>query len=259
MRTHADITAIVLAGGKGTRIASLYPDRPKPMIPVCGQPFLHWMVLWLAAQGIRQIVISVGYLAEQIESWVRTADIGAEIEVRCRRESAPLGTGGGILNCLDLCGDVVLAVNGDSLVVTDIEPMIRAVVRGAADAAMLGLPVSDAARYGTLKLDAGGRLRQFVEKQPGPGTINCGVYVMRKAMLSHFPRDTALSMEYDIIPKLLADGMRIDVHRADAAPFLDIGTPDALAASDAFIEQHRARLLAGPDSERSRDPGGGRA
>jgi len=150
------ITAVVLAGGRGTRIAELYPDTPKPMVPVCGRPFLYWVTDWLVGQGVTDIVYSTGYRAEQIELWAKDAGRHWDIGLRWTRESTPLGTGGGVLQCLPLCAGHVLVVNGDSLTPVGLSPLI-ARARNC-DGALLGVKMADAARYGTLTLDESGRL-----------------------------------------------------------------------------------------------------
>ncbi len=135
-----DVTAIVLAGGRGTRIQALYPDLPKPLVPAAGQPFLHWVVAWLEKQGIDDVVISSGYRAEQIDAWVaQTRRPNAEL--RTCRETEPLGTGGGTLQCLDHARDLVLVLNGDSLLVTQTAPLLAWLKDPEVESAIMGVPV----------------------------------------------------------------------------------------------------------------------
>jgi D-glycero-alpha-D-manno-heptose 1-phosphate guanylyltransferase len=236
------LTGVVLAGGKGTRIAGLYPDLPKPLIPARGEPFLYWVTAWLATQGVRDIVYSTGYLGEKIESWVGTLEESAELRLRCRREAKPLGTGGGIINCLDLCADAVLALNGDSMLVTDLGPCFAKFEEAGVDGVLLGLHVDDASRYGTMECDGPGFLRRFAEKRPGPGIINAGIYLMRRDLFDRFPRGEAVSMEYDVLPKLVEAGARLAVHVVAEAPFLDIGTPESVTLAEGFIGAHSDRF-----------------
>jgi D-glycero-alpha-D-manno-heptose 1-phosphate guanylyltransferase len=231
------ITAVVLAGGRGTRIAELYPDIPKPMVPVCGQPFLHWVTDWLAEQGITDIVFSVGYRGEQIEQWARGASGTWDVSLRCAREAEPLGTGGGVLQCLSLCAGHVLVVNGDSLTPIGLSPLIARA--GRCDGALLGVKMADAARYGTLTLGEDGRLLKFAEKRPGAGIINAGLYLLSRSLLENFPRDRKLSMEEEILPSLIGQGANLSCEVAENAPFLDIGTPESVKQAEAFIRQHR--------------------
>ena len=238
--TPGDLTAVVLAGGRGTRIASLYPDLPKPLIPACGEPFLHWVSAWLGTQGVRDIVYSTGYRGEQIEEWVAGLDPAPGLRLRCRREATALGTGGGILNCLDLCSDNVLALNGDSMLVADIAPMLNLLSEGQADGVLMGLEVSEAGRFGSMVVDEAGKLCEFSEKRPGPGIINGGVYLMRRRLFEGFPHDVPVSMEYDILPGLLARGEKLAVHVIKDASFIDIGTPESVVLAEDFIVQNRS-------------------
>jgi D-glycero-alpha-D-manno-heptose 1-phosphate guanylyltransferase len=102
---------------------------------------------------------------------------------------------------------------------------------------ILGVYQDDAARYGTLRVDADGRLRAFEEKRPGAGLVNAGVYLLKARLRSALPPDRPLSLETDVLPRWAADGAAIHV-RACRAPFLDIGTPDTLDAAAAFLAAH---------------------
>lgn len=235
-------TALILAGGKGTRLAGLYPDTPKPMIPVAGQPFVSWVTAWLVQQGLRDFVYSTGYLAAVVQDWCRAPVFAPSVTRRWRHEETPLGTGGGILNCLEACGEDVLALNGDSLLLCDLAPMFAAFQN--ADAVMLGSWVADSSRYGTLDSGEDGFLRAFHEKRPGEGYINGGLYLMRQSWLRRFPRNVPLSMEYDVIPEMLKQGARIAVHKVKDAPFLDIGLPETVAQADDFIRANQSWFTA---------------
>jgi len=234
-RAMAGVTALVLAGGKGTRIAGLYPDIPKPMIPVAGRPFLHWITAWLVDSGIRDIVYSIGHLAPVVEAWIKdegSARGGARL--RTMTEAVPLGTGGAMSACLDLCGPWVLVANGDSLVKADLSSTLAQVAAENLDGAIIGIPMADTSRYGSLEMDDGRRLRGFFEKRPGSGLINAGIYLLKRGQLARFPPGQVLSMETDIVPGLLAQGAHLGVVVSDQ-PFLDIGTPESIAAADGFI------------------------
>lgn len=227
------VTAVVLAGGRGTRLAGLYPHIPKPLVPVCGEPFIHWVTHWLVGQGISDIVYSLGYRADQVIGWVEHARSNWPAMLRWVTEEEPLGTAGGVLQALPYCAGHVLVLNGDSLAVT---PLACLLAHGKdADGAILGVPMSDAGRYGTLTLDAQGRLIRFAEKQPGAGIINAGVYLFRRPVLEPMPRGVRLSMEEEVLPKLIAAGASIYCEIAENAPFLDIGTPESLVQAEGFI------------------------
>jgi D-glycero-alpha-D-manno-heptose 1-phosphate guanylyltransferase len=256
------VCAVILAGGFGTRIRHLYPDLPKPMVPVAGAPFVEWVVRYLQGQGVTQFVVSLGHLAEVAEKYFASRRVlpwgalpgpsrldydglGRPLHVkRCPiqtiREPAPLGTGGALAfaaKAADASNDTFLLANGDSLVLADLSPAWRMMADDTTDGVLVGLEVADASRFGRLDVAADGRLLQFAEKQPGAGLINAGIYLLRRRLLGEFPRQTPLSIERDVFPALLSEGARLLVHRCQA-PFLDIGTPETIAQADSFILRH---------------------
>ncbi|CUW38870.1 Putative Nucleotidyltransferase(Nucleotidyl transferase,11-234) [Magnetospirillum sp. XM-1] len=226
------VTAVILAGGKGTRIAGLFPGIPKPMIPVAGQPFLHWVVRWLDQRGIGDIMVSIGHLAGAIEQWAAGKPHG--INLRTVAETQPLGTGGAVVSCLDACRDWVLVLNGDSLVEVDLAAMAGRVMRDGLDGGVVGVRVDDSSRYGSLAVGPNSLLTGFAEKRAGAGLINAGVYLFRADLLRRFTPGQSLSMETDIMPALLAGGARLAVAESHG-PFLDIGTPESVVLAEDFV------------------------
>lgn len=241
------ITTIVLAGGRGTRIAHLTGERPKPLVEVRGRPFLDWLTYYLMRAGLRDFVFSAGFKAEQIETWCAAFEASArsrgEISVNVVREDAPLGTGGAVMACLDHCEEWLLALNGDSLALFDLDRLLSIAGTRDIDGAVVGLPIDDASRYGSLDIDADGYLRGFHEKRAGSGMINAGFYLLRKSLLLPHRRDGQMSMETELLPALLEAGARLRVIDAGAAPFIDIGTPETLRAADLFIARHEALFV----------------
>jgi D-glycero-alpha-D-manno-heptose 1-phosphate guanylyltransferase len=237
-------TALILAGGLGTRLAAVNPDLPKPLMPVAGQPFLHWLVLWLRAEGFADFVFSAGHKGELIKQWLDQTGIMRGASWRFHREAEPLGTGGAVRACLSLCHDPLAVINGDSLILTPLAPLFAAMNDEALSGIIIGKRVEDASRYGSLQADARGFLTGFKEKQGGRGVISAGITFLRRVALEKFPAGSMLSMENDIMPKLIAGGVRIKLHEVeDATPFLDIGTPESLNDAGTFVEKYvRPRL-----------------
>lgn len=231
-------TAVILAGGRGTRISHLFPELPKPLVPTAGRPFLHWVTEWLRLRGATDIVYSTGYRAEAIADWVAERGTSGGLHLCCRAEPAPLGTGGGVLNCLTVCGEDILVVNGDSLADCDIAGGLARYRADRLDGMLFGVEMADASRYGTLAVDADDRLTAFHEKRPGAGLINAGIYLFKRSVLADFDASVASSIEFDIIPSLLAAGRRIGVHRSTNVAFLDIGTPETVEQATHFIEDN---------------------
>lgn len=237
------VRAVILAGGFGTRIRHVLPDRPKPMALVAGRPFVEWILRYLHEGGVKDFVLSSGYRAEVIADYFAAHPL-AGTRIVCVPEGMPLGTAGGFINCTatDAPPDIWFVTNGDSLVFSPPRVLLDALRDPGVDAAVLGLPMEDASRYGTLRVDNQGVLRGFCEKQPGAGLINAGVYVFRHQLLAEFPSVRPLSFEADVFPGLLQKH-RIAVV-ASASPFLDIGTESSLSEADSFIRRNSAQFAA---------------
>ena len=232
------ITAIVLAGGFGTRIKHLLGDLPKPMASVNGKPFIEWVVRYLAKQKIRNVVLSTGYLAETIEKHFQSQPL-KNVRVRCVPETKPLGTAGGFLNAARHAREkpqAWLVLNGDSLAPAPLDKMFQSLTESNVGGAILGVLMTDASRYGTISQNTRGELTGFNEKKPGAGVINAGVYLFRSSVVELFQLREPLSFETDVFPALIRLGVKLKVCVTDA-PFLDIGTPESLPQAENFIRR----------------------
>jgi D-glycero-alpha-D-manno-heptose 1-phosphate guanylyltransferase len=230
--------AIVLAGGRGTRISHLHPDVPKPFIKAAGLPFIAWVLRHLREQGLRRAVVSLGHLAEVGREQLAKCGVqGLRIDTVAER--SPLGTAGALRYAAEVVPDAdpLMLLNGDSLVTASFEGAWRALTDPACDGALLGVDVLDASRFGRLEVDSEDRLTGFREKQPGAGLVNAGVYFLRRSLLAFAPPRNPLSMETEFIPAILAGGARLTVCRSQA-DFIDIGTPDTVREASDFITQH---------------------
>jgi NDP-sugar pyrophosphorylase family protein len=239
----SQIEAVVLAGGFGTRIAHLLAGVPKPMVPVADRPFLEWVVRYLARQGIPKVILATGHLADVVEAHFQTQPV-AGVRTRCVPETQPLGTGGGFLNAVRVSGDCPaawLVLNGDSLVFADLAQAVDELRDPAVAGVVVGCPVPDASRYGTLAIGPAGELRGFTEKRPGRGVINAGIYLLRDSLVRELTGPPPLSFEQDIFPQLIQSGARLRVC-AVTAPFLDIGTPESLREAESFVARNRAQF-----------------
>jgi D-glycero-alpha-D-manno-heptose 1-phosphate guanylyltransferase len=237
------VTALVLAGGFGSRVAHLLGGIPKPMVPVAGKPFLEWVVRWLARQGIQKAILSTGHLAEVVEAHFGPQPVKGVV-TRCIAEPRPLGTAGGFLNAAHLSGEtpeVWLVLNGDSLVFADLALAFAQLSDPAVAGVLIGREVADAARYGTLAVGPAAELRGFNEKRPGKGIVNAGAYLLRHSLVGQFPDTLPLSFEQEVFPRLIVQGSRLKVCAVNA-PFLDIGTPETLGQAQSFIDQNRAQF-----------------
>jgi len=232
------ITAVILAGGFGTRIKHLLGDLPKPMAPVSGKPFVEWIIRYLAAQKIENVILSTGYLAETVEKHFQSQPI-KNVRVKCVPETSPLGTAGGFLNAIrkEKSAEAFLVLNGDSLAPAPLEKFFKSLDDEKISGAILGVKISDASRFGTILQNANGDLSGFNEKKPGAGVINAGIYLFRTSVIKKFPKKSPLSFETEVFPSLISQKARVKVCVTDA-PFLDIGTPDSLPLAEQFIRDN---------------------
>lgn len=233
-----EMTALLLAGGFGTRLRDRHPGVPKPMIPVEGKPFLEWIIAYWRRQGVSRFVISLGHLAEAAQRHFRDRAAEPGLEIATIVEPEAMGTGGAIRHAAGRVplGDPFLVANGDSLVAADCHAAFELGARPEIDGVLLGVRVPDTSRYGSLDCAPGGQLLGFREKQPGAGVINGGVYLLRQRLIGRFPPQTPLSIERDVFPHLLTEGVDLRVVPV-TAPFLDIGTPESLEQAAAFVRR----------------------
>ena len=233
------MTTIVLAGGKGTRLMSVVSDIPKPLIPVAGKPFLHWLVRWIAAQGESKVIFAARHLADQLVQWASAEQADyPSCSLQVVVEPEALDTGGAVLfAAAALPSSLFLVLNGDSITFVSLRAAWEELERCPdLDGVIVAVAVEDASRFGSLDVDAHGMLNGFAEKRPGAGLINAGMYLLRSRLLSDIA-PSRLSMERDLFPSWLAAGKNFHV-AVSRQPFIDIGTPETLAAGEEFISRH---------------------
>ena len=217
--------AVLLAGGLGTRLRSVVNDRPKPMALIEGKPFMEYIVLELKKQGVKEIIFAVGYKGSMVEEYFED---GAQwgIKVFYAYEEELLGTAGAIKNAGRLVTeDCFLALNADTFYQTDYKGLIAISDERSLDLALVLREVPDVSRYGQARLN-NGWLKAFDEKteEKSRGTINGGVYYLRRSLLSEIP-EGKVSLEHDMIPKWLAEGKKIGGF-VNEGYFIDIGVPE---------------------------------
>ncbi len=217
-------TAIILAGGKGTRLQSVLQDLPKPLAPVGGRPFLAWQLDHLARQGVQKVVLSIGYKADAF-----TESIGYQwqgMAIHHVREERPLGTGGAIRWAWQAVDEPwAWVLNGDTY--TDFSwPALWAFhVASRARCTLALKQMTRFDRYGTVQIDRHGQITGFAEKQAVEvGLINAGVYLVDREMLHLGPEKESFSFEKEVLEVQCAigglAGMPVSGH------FLDIGIPE---------------------------------
>lgn len=234
-RTILPVTALILAGGFGTRLRPVVSDRPKPMALVNGIPFLEILIDSLAEKGVRRFVLLIGYMGEMIEDYFKQRQ-SESLEIRFAHEETPLGTGGAVKNAEEFASDPSLLVNGDTFFDGDIEGLLKFHGQKGASVTLSLLAVPDVNRYGTVVADTDGRIRGFREKdsrKAAPGLINAGLSLLSKEFINGLPSGQAFSMERDIFPSLALSGKMFGL--AQERPFFDIGTPESYEAFKRYV------------------------
>jgi len=221
-------TAVVLAGGRGTRLRPVTGDLPKPMVEVAGRPILERIVLHLVGSGITDLRLAVGYGADVIE---RHFEDGARFGCRIAylREDRPLGTAGPLRGLLDaLPAEPIITMNGDLVTSFSVSGLLSA---HRSSGAALTVAVTDYAHevpYGVLTTEGeDGRVVALSEKPTWIGTVNAGVYAIEPRLIADIPEGRSVPMT-ELIERCLERGERVTAWRT-VGEWHDVGRPDDLA------------------------------
>ena len=230
-------TAIILAGGMGTRLKTIISDLPKPMAPIMNVPFLTYQLNYLKYFGIKKVIFSVGYLSEKIIAHYNQSFENISIEYSI--EKNPLGTGGGIRMAMsNLNEDLVLILNGDSFFDLNLEQFYNLHHEQKSDFSLALRYVNNSERYGNIEFNSSNQITSFIEKNQlnQSGYINAGVYILSKKLyLQNTKPDINFSIEKDFFEKQLNQLIIKGFEFKDY--FIDIGIPeDYLKAQDDFKE-----------------------
>ena len=232
----AEVDAVILVGGLGTRLRPLTLSAPKPMLPTAGLPFLTHLLSRIADAGIEHVVLGTSYKAAVFESeFGDGSKLGLQIEYVV--ETEPLGTGGGIANVASkLRHSNALVFNGDVLSGADLRALLDSHENNDADVTLHLVRVGDPRAFGCVPTDSDGVVTAFLEKTQDPPTdqINAGCYVFKRAVIEAIPKGRALSVEREVFPGLLADGLRVCGY-VDSTYWRDMGTPEDFVRGSADL------------------------
>ncbi|WP_169265181.1 MULTISPECIES: sugar phosphate nucleotidyltransferase [Brasilonema] len=220
--------AVILAGGRGTRLAPLTDTLPKVMAPVHGHPFLEYQIMYLLRQGITSILLLVGYRWKQI--WDYFGD-GSKwgVDIKYSQELTPYGTAGCLSHAYPQLRDSFVVIYGDSFLPCDYALMFKCATEHAPTAFMTvypnrgELPVPN-----NVQVDSEGYVQQYLKDKPELkfDYVDAGVLLLHRHHVAAFPQHLPSSLEEDIFPRLVASGM-IRAFVSEQR-FYDIGTPDRL-------------------------------
>ena len=224
--------AILLAGGKGTRLRPLTIHTPKPIVPIFNRPFLHYQIdLLKQVPEIDEVILSLNYQPRRIEELFGDgSDVG--IKIRYVVEPAPLGTAGAIKYAGDKLTESVVVFNGDVLTQIDLAAVLRLHRERQARATIVLTPVENPSAYGLVETDSDGNIRRFLEK-PKPeeittNNINAGIYVLEPDTFDRIPSEVSWSIERSYFPSLVERGETFVGYVYDGY-WIDIGTHEKYA------------------------------
>jgi mannose-1-phosphate guanylyltransferase len=220
--------AILLAGGKGTRLRPLTVHTPKPIVPIFNRPFLYYQIdLLRQVPEIDEVILSLNYQPRRIEEIFGDGD-GLGLKLRYVVEPMPLGTAGAVRYAGDSLTESVVVFNGDVLTQVDLRAVLQLHRERKAKATIVLTPVENPRAYGLVETDARGNVQRFLEK-PGEdeitcNTINAGIYILEPDTFDRIPKDTAWSIERSFFPSLIERGETFVAYVYDGY-WIDIGTP----------------------------------
>ncbi|MFE2040071.1 sugar phosphate nucleotidyltransferase [Streptomyces sp. NPDC059477] len=239
--------AIILVGGKGTRLRPLTNHTPKPLLNVAGSSFIRHQIAKLIDAGVEHVVFATSYLAGLFEEEFQ--DFSQDLRISYAVEKVPLGTGGAIRNAGRLLrgapDEPVLILNGDILSGVDLRGILAAHRGRDADVTLHLTRVADPRAFGLVPTDDDGRVLSFLEKPKTAAEcvtdqINAGCYVFRRSVLDAIPGDREVSVEQETFPRLVAAGALVYGHTT-ADYWRDLGTPLAFVHGSADLVTGRAR------------------
>src|SRR5690242_19707101 len=245
--------AILLAGGKGTRLRPLTIHTPKPIVPIFDRPFLHYQLdLLKQVPEIDEVILSLNYQPRRIEEiFGDGSDSG--LALRYVVEPAPLGTAGAVRYAGESLRESVVVFNGDVLTQVDLAAVIALHRERKAKATIVLTRVENPTAYGLVETDARGNIQRFLEK-PNPDettcdTINAGISVLEPDTFDRIPKDTPWSIERSFFPSLIERGETF-VAYVYRGYWIDIGTPEKYMQvhRDIMDGRYRAAPFAGEAS-----------
>jgi mannose-1-phosphate guanylyltransferase len=245
--------AIVLAGGKGTRLRPLTETLPKPLVPFMGEPYAAGLLRRLVGVGATRATFLVG---QDAEPWSPLGPLGEKvgIDVAVLTEERPLDTGGAVRRLFaEGIAEDALVCNGDILTDLDLADLLQAHRQNGATATLALTRVPDTSAFGVVVTDGQHRVRSFVEK-PAPGTlaedtINAGTYVLAPDCFEGFPGDGPLSFEREVFPGLVEAGRTVLGIASDAF-WADLGTPARYLGGHLAVLEGRCRWPEAPGMRR---------
>ncbi|CAN5722871.1 hypothetical protein BH24ACT22_BH24ACT22_05050 [soil metagenome] len=221
--------AVIMAGGKGTRLRPLTSNQPKPMISIVNKPCMEHIVNLLKRHGIEEIVTTLGFMPEAIEDYFGDGS-GWDVRMEHSTEEEPMGTAGSVKLAENKLTERFVVVSGDALTDADVGKAVEFHEKSGAEATLVLQQVDDPSEFGIVVVGDDGRVERFLEK-PDPEeifsyTANTGIYVLEPSILNEVPSGEEYDFADDLFPKLLDEGRPVYGYVTDKAYWEDIGNID---------------------------------
>lgn len=233
--------ALVLCGGRGTRLKPYTTVIPKPLMPIGDFPILEILLRQLHRAGVRDVVLAIGYMGQLFRAFFEDgARLG--LNVHYVTEDKPLGTAGAVASSLELLGDDFLVTNGDLLTTLDFGALFQSHVQNP-NAATIGLfPREVKIDFGVIETGDSGELRKYTEKPTYHFDVSMGVNVLKRSVVAQFIRAGEYLDMPDLLQRLVQAGHRVGTYRAQCS-WLDIGRVDDYQAAVELFEQRKSDFL----------------
>ncbi|MBA2493892.1 MAG: NDP-sugar synthase, partial [Acidobacteria bacterium] len=225
--------ALILAGGKGTRLRPLTVYTPKPIVPLLNRPFLLYQIEILRRAAVKDITLSLSYQPDKIEHLLGY-NLEDGVNLRYITEPQPLGTGGAYKFAADEIRETTVVFNGDVLTDLDISKVIDFHRQKKAEATIVLTPVENPSAYGLVETDAENQVLHFREKPKAEelarlttNNINAGIYVLEPSVLDLIAAGENTSFEYNVFPELLNRKKQFFAYIMNKNYWRDIGTPES--------------------------------
>jgi len=235
----ANLKAVILAGGLGTRLRPYTFIIPKPMLPLGDRPILEHILSWLSTNDLRDIVIATGYLAHFIEDYFRNGSaIGLDLSIKYVRSTKPLSQGGQLKTVEGaIGGETFVLTYGDVVTNLDLRPIVAFHSEMKGLATLVARKLTTTTRFGVLHLDDDSRITKWEEKPKTDAIVNTGVYVMEPKIFDYIPEGQVISMD-KVFQQAMAAGERAYAYVSDAS-FIDIGDTNSYRIA---VDEYTKRL-----------------
>ncbi len=231
---------VILAGGEGTRLRPYSTVFPKPLMPIGDKPILEIIIRQLSSQGLKDIIVTVGHLAELIMNFFGDgSQLG--VSIKYSREDQPLGTAGGLGLIKEELKETFLMINGDTLTTLNFSDLINYHKRNGATATIALKKREVYIDFGITELDNSGSLKGYIEKPTIYHTVSMGVYVCEPRVLEYIKVVKRLDFP-DLVKTLISKGEVIKGFIFDGY-WLDIGRADDYVKANEDIEKIYPQLF----------------